>query len=308
VVKKLVFDRREDRTQRPDDGPTPVVKAYTNELSVSIGRLLAESATLAQALDQTFPNRILARMQQKEDAPSEKTLREALANLERRRTRLANAGLLRQSDEGAISPAIQHLDTNTRKILAEYVNDTSNKLDFYTPMLRKLELFTEILNARYQFKTVRTTRDGGLDIKDHRGNTKKSILVVEGADDERFFNSFVDSDHCSIVIAAGWENAVDGLMIVRNDGRKGVLIVIDLDYRGVLGTDVDDLDIIYTADHDIEVTMLNANGRQRTLTTYFASTPQKACDESSNGCTHFPYYLYLISRRCTVSRRTTRVT
>src|ERR1700760_2591755 len=77
-------------------------------------------------------------------------------------------------------------------------------------------------------------------------DAKKAILVVEGADDERFFNSVVNAERCSIVISAGWENAVNGLMIIREDGRRGVLVVIDLDYRSALGTEVDDPDIICT--------------------------------------------------------------
>ncbi|QIP05777.1 AAA family ATPase [Bradyrhizobium symbiodeficiens] len=160
-------DRRDTPFAREEEGPIPAVKAYTNELSFSIGKLLAESATLAQTLDQTFPNRLLERMHDP-DAPSEESLRTKLADLEKRRSRLAKAGLLNKSDEGAISPTVK-LDVNTRKILAEYVHDTSSKLDFYTPMLRKLELFTDILNARYKFKTVRTSRSAGVDIKDHRG-------------------------------------------------------------------------------------------------------------------------------------------
>jgi hypothetical protein len=96
-------------------------------------------------------------------------------------------------------------------------------------------------------------------------DAKKSILVVEGADDERFFKPFINSDRCSVVISAGWENAVSGLMIVRKNGRKGVLVVIDLDYRAVLGTHSDDPDIIYTADHDIEIAMVSSTAFDKVI-------------------------------------------
>jgi predicted ATP-binding protein involved in virulence len=178
----MSYEKRDERVVRSDEGPIPVVKAYTNELSISIGRLLAESATLAQGLDQSFPNRLLERMQE-EGAPSEEELRTKLADLEKRRAQLAKAGLLNKSDEGAISPAIT-LDINTRKILAEYVRDTSSKLEIYTPMLLKLELFTDILNARYKFKTVRTSRSGGVDIRDYRGNPLSPESLSSGEQHE----------------------------------------------------------------------------------------------------------------------------
>jgi hypothetical protein len=96
-------------------------------------------------------------------------------------------------------------------------------------------------------------------------NSKKAILVVEGSSDERFFRTFVDDATCSIVISAGWENAIDGLMIVRNDGRKGVLIVLDLDYRSLLGTVTADPDIIFTTEHDIEIAMLSSAAFEKVL-------------------------------------------
>jgi Protein of unknown function (DUF4435) len=98
-----------------------------------------------------------------------------------------------------------------------------------------------------------------------QADSRKAILVVEGSSDERFFNSFIDHAACSIVISAGWENAIDGLMIVRNTGRVGVLVVLDLDYRAVLGTVQADPDIIFTAEHDIEIAMLTSVALDKVL-------------------------------------------
>src|SRR4051794_4274622 len=90
-------------------------------------------------------------------------------------------------------------------------------------------------------------------------DASKSILVVEGASDERFFQSFIDHTACSIVISAGWENAIDGLMIVRSAHRTGVLVILDNDYREILGTTINDPDVILTAEHDIEVAMVSSS-------------------------------------------------
>src|SRR5262249_29975509 len=96
-------------------------------------------------------------------------------------------------------------------------------------------------------------------------NSKKSVLVVEGPSDEHFFQSYIDDAACSLVISYGWENAIDGLMIVRNAGRKGVLVVLDLDYRSVLGTVVADPDIVFTEEHDLEIELLKSPAFEKVL-------------------------------------------
>jgi hypothetical protein len=93
----------------------------------------------------------------------------------------------------------------------------------------------------------------------------KAILVVEGASDERFFRQFRDEASCSIVVSAGWENAIDGLMIVRATGRLGVLVVLDLDYRAVLQTLISDPDIVFTPEHDIEIAMIASPAFEKVL-------------------------------------------
>jgi hypothetical protein len=104
-------------------------------------------------------------------------------------------------------------------------------------------------------------------------NGKKAILVVEGPSDQRFFAPFVDDASCSIVISAGWENALNGLTIVRANGRSGVLVVLDLDYRHLLGTLQADPDVIYTAEHDIEIAMLSSAAFDKVLCEFGA--PEK---------------------------------
>jgi hypothetical protein len=114
-----------------------------------------------------------------------------------------------------------------------------------------------------------------------QADSRKAILVVEGSSDERFFNSFIDHATCSIVISAGWENAIDGLMIVRSAGRTGVLVVLDLDYRTVLGTVQPDPDIIFTAEHDIEIAMLGSAALDKVL--HELGRPDKVQHFTSSG-------------------------
>lgn len=93
------------------------------------------------------------------------------------------------------------------------------------------------------------------EIAAHKATGNKTILVVEGPTDEKFFSSYRDDANCVIVIAHGWENALGGLQIARGSHLKGIVVVIDQDYKALLGTCPQDEDVVVTEHHDIE-TML----------------------------------------------------
>ena len=86
-TERLIHFSGEDRT-----GGSLAVKKYAEELMELIEEKLAEYATLSQSLDRTFPVRLV-----KGGTPSELTLDELktrLRELEHKRSRLTNAGLL----------------------------------------------------------------------------------------------------------------------------------------------------------------------------------------------------------------------
>lgn len=156
------------RSSSSETSMTLTVKTYSSDLKNSVERLLAESATLSQSLDQTFPNRLLSRMAEREAPLPEYELRERLALLDQRRGRLAKAGLLDTAkDDTVISGS--HFDDATRRILTEYVADTEQKLEIYIDMLEKIELFIEIINSRFQFKSMSVSRSSGFTFKDIKG-------------------------------------------------------------------------------------------------------------------------------------------
>ena len=162
----------------------PAVRTYSADLASRIGRVLAESATLSQALDRTFPNRLLARMRDSTTPPdSEAALRHRLGELEQQRIRLAKAGLLEKSDESAFIPQ-DRFDEATRKLLSEYVGDTKQKLSAYENLLSKIELLVEIINKRFQFKQISIDRNKGFLFTDVRGVQLEAESLSSGEQHE----------------------------------------------------------------------------------------------------------------------------
>lgn len=166
----ISYEKRKGSYGSTEPSMTLAVQTYSTELQASVERVLAESATLSQALDQTFPNRLLERMGDDSAMLDEAALRERLSSLEKQRTRLARAGLLDSAKDSAIVSG-SHFDDATRKILSTYVEDTTSKLAIYDEMLEKIELFLDVINNRFQFKSVSVNRNDGFvfhDVKKRR--------------------------------------------------------------------------------------------------------------------------------------------
>lgn len=137
----------------------PTVKRYAKELAKKIQITLAESVSLSQSLDRTFPERVfnpsIARSYMTEEGISVK-----LIEVEKKRKHLMNVGLLDQ--EG--SPAFQLGDTvdESRKImLSVYIEDTEKKLGVFDALATKIDLFTDIINHRFLYKHMVVDKDRG---------------------------------------------------------------------------------------------------------------------------------------------------
>jgi hypothetical protein len=164
-TQRLIAKRKELRGYEREEPAKPAVSAYRDALGARMEAILAESATLSQSLDRTFPNRLLARMRDKRNPLTEVELRSRLVDLERKRARLTEVDLLTHSDDNALI-SDERFDKPTSRILTEYVIDTEKKLGAYEDILARLELFTELLNEKLNFKTIKIKRESGFEIRD----------------------------------------------------------------------------------------------------------------------------------------------
>lgn len=182
-TQRLMVQKTEAHT--PSDRESSMVlavKTYSEALARSINRTLAESATLSQSLDRSFPNRILQRMTEP-PALDEKAVRNELAELEQKRARLAKVDLLEKSDGQSI---ISHNSFNEEalRILSEYISDTKKKLAVFDNLLAKIEVFTSIVNERFSFKNVSISRELGFNFNGYDGDTLDITSLSSGEQHE----------------------------------------------------------------------------------------------------------------------------
>ncbi|MCP4345123.1 MAG: AAA family ATPase [Desulfobacterales bacterium] len=136
----------------------PMVKEYSEELAKTIQQKLAESAALSQSLDQTFPRRLVEQMGRSKMDYDE--LQHKLNELEEKRSRLIEVGLVDKQEDTDFLPAEEIADT-TKDVLAVYIEDIEKKLGVFDELAVKIELFKRIINDHFLYKTISISKEHG---------------------------------------------------------------------------------------------------------------------------------------------------
>ncbi|AHF92562.1 ATPase [Opitutaceae bacterium TAV5] len=148
-----------------------VVEIYSSEIKETISKKLAESVSIAQSRDRTFPTRLL----EGEGMPdvSEEILREKFNALEEKRKKLILAGLMGE-EQGMPLPS-KKLDNMEKKVIWLYLGDVEQKLEIFSDLQNRIEAFMQILNEKLQpkGKSFSITRDDGFCFNSEHGSMRK---------------------------------------------------------------------------------------------------------------------------------------
>ncbi len=131
----------------------PAVSSYSREIVAKMQEKRAEYGTVSQKLDSTFPSRVLLK---KPSPPiAIQALEAKLAELDERRQRFMDSGLLAKEPHPhlGIGPREQ-VDPNTNGILSLYAEDVERKLAVFDEVSARIELFRELINKRFSYKTI----------------------------------------------------------------------------------------------------------------------------------------------------------
>lgn len=142
--------RRGIRTQN-------TVEQYSLEMAEMLQEKLRQSGSVAASLDRTFPHRLLD-----SDSPKEATqenIREKYQSQSKYRGRLMKAGLI--DEEEQVSLPESEISANDLKVLWFYLSDIDEKLKVFDPLLNKVELFNDIINSRFLYKSFALNKSDG---------------------------------------------------------------------------------------------------------------------------------------------------
>ena len=193
--------------RRPSES---VVKRCSDDLASRIKSKLAESATLSQSLERTFPSRLISA----ETSPlSETQIREELARIDARRSRLAEAGLLDRGFEPPLPD--KEFDETTKRVLTVYIQDTEEKLAIFDNFLSRVELMKGIVNSRFLYKSlnvgreqgfVLTTREGrGVSLTDLSSGEQHELVLLYELLFRAKENTFILIDEPELSLHIAWQ-------------------------------------------------------------------------------------------------------
>lgn len=205
-------DREETRTSW-------VVDEYSRELAGTIKTKLAESASLTQSLDQSFPRRLVE--EYKSENSTYEEIEAFLGLLENKRNRLIDAGILEEEKDDEFHELkflhkLEQLD-EARNVLAVYISDVMKKLNFYDDLLIKIELLKKIINGRFLYKRLNVNKKTGFEFVPTYGE-KKSLKASDLSSGEQHElvliyqllfkvspNSLVMIDEPELSLHVGWQ-------------------------------------------------------------------------------------------------------
>lgn len=128
------------------------IEEYANELRDLINANLENSYTITQQIDSTFPKRLF----NEKGTLSIEEFDERFKLLKEKQEKLKRFGLSESEQE------IPDYDEKNASVLLVYLKDSEDKNKVFDGLLRKLELFTNILNERrFTFKSIKIDRKKG---------------------------------------------------------------------------------------------------------------------------------------------------
>jgi hypothetical protein len=158
-TQRLITKDSSEEVRRPErDVPQrQTVVQYADDLRKRLHSALAVNSRTSQQLDRTFPRRILE-TQNLNDVDDE-AIRRRYEEQSRLRTRLSQIAL---TDDRTDFPLPDRtLEGWERRVLWTYLEDTSQKLSTFEPLLKRVDALREVINARFLFKNLVIDSDVG---------------------------------------------------------------------------------------------------------------------------------------------------
>ncbi|WP_204105508.1 MULTISPECIES: AAA family ATPase [Spirulina sp. CCY15215] len=164
IESQRLFNTSSQRHPRYFESSPPMsatVSEYSSEIAGIIKAKLTEYGTTSQSLDRTFP----ARLVEQKTAPNlvDEQLRLQLDELEKKRSRLIEVGLLDEDKSSDFQIQPQTIDESTKNILSVYIEDVKKKLSVFDEIASKIDLLREIINKKfeYSYKEINFSKEKG---------------------------------------------------------------------------------------------------------------------------------------------------
>lgn len=173
--QRLVRKNQQIKYDEVEISYTDTIQDYAKELSLLIERKQAESFTITQKLDSSFPKRLL----ESEHELSKEEFDSRFEQLRIKYDKLNRFGLITSS---LYIPPYDAKSENLR-VLSIYLDDSHRKVAVFDELLNKIELFTDILNQkRFTHKAIQINKENGFMFISELHNTPLSLTDLSSGE------------------------------------------------------------------------------------------------------------------------------
>jgi len=205
---------------------TYAVRSIAADLAQRISQTTQLYAMRSQALDQSFPRRLLT---ESVNTYSVDDLRNWMSKLDDTRTKFRRLGILgEETDYPLEKETLEKVGDQERKVMTFYVEDSMAKLEPLQDLFNRTSLLLNIVNAKFNHKTVEVSRQHGFVVTDDKGRSLALNNLSSGEQHELVLaysllfkvraNSLVLIDEPELSLHIEWQTAFlnDLLEIVKN--------------------------------------------------------------------------------------------
>ncbi len=209
------------------------VRAHARDLANRIRASLDEYGEIARRKERTFPRRLI---QAAGGTAVDATLLESRwQRLEARSSELINLGLLETDEDTIRLDSSEFDDKNIQETMSIYVADMEEKLAVFEQISQQLRILTDIINSRFQHKTLKVHKWHGFQIEALDGLPIPLQSLSSGEQHELVLfyqllfeaqpNSLIMIDEPEISLHVNWqEKFIDDIKRVSDLGKFDVLI------------------------------------------------------------------------------------
>lgn len=148
-------------------GTVTTVIEYSNNLISNIEEALAQYSQKSQALDQSFPIRLLSAST---NPLQNVELRQRMENIEAQRLEFQQIGLLDAASTMPFDPSkLDELISQEKKVMSLYVEDTEQKLSVLADLARRIKLLLDNINTKFKNKHLHIDREKGFVVTNDAG-------------------------------------------------------------------------------------------------------------------------------------------
>ncbi len=155
----LRFSPDRNSRYRQESKMVSTVNEYANDLKVRIKEAMENYGQTSQQLEQSYPQRLLTHTAK----ISAEQLKQRMTDLDLKWREFKGTGILDETKSHPFNmEQLDNLNEAQQNVMALYVQDTQDKLKVLDDLARRIKVFLDNLNRKFQHKTVKVDRQKGL--------------------------------------------------------------------------------------------------------------------------------------------------